>query len=398
MNNDLNHLLHSLQDLKNVRAKAQKILVLARENKLAHFSVNDKKKQKTADFVVDVIYDNYPTLAIPYHSRWRHFQMDGENRIQPFQSSGKMLFELVILSVLLDAGAGSTWSYQDKGQVFSRSEGLALASLNLYRSGTLSRDTNEPFRVDAVKLIEWDEEKLKKGFQISAKNPLIGIPGRVSLLNCLGNVIQKNPLVFAEGRLGNFFSYIIGLAKDNTLSVKDIFQEVLNTFSPIWPTRLCYGGTSLGDVGIHTALKSEQFGSEYVPFHKLSQWLTYSLLEPLEWAGVQIKDLNVLTALPEYRNGGLLLDMGFLEVKDQRILQEPQVQDSEGIVEWRALTIALLDELAETIRQKLKLNEIQLPLAKILQGGTWEAGRRIAKIKRKNAAPPITIQSDGTLF
>jgi hypothetical protein len=45
-----------------------------------------------------------------------------------------------------------------------------------------------------------------------------------------------------------------------------------------------------------------------MPFHKLSQWLTYSLLEPFEWAGVPVHGLDALTGLPEYRNGGLLLD------------------------------------------------------------------------------------------
>jgi len=39
-----------------------------------------------------------------------------------------------------------------------------------------------------------------------------------------------------------------------------------------------------------------------MPFHKLSQWLTYSLLEPFEWAGVRIHRLDELTGLPEYRN------------------------------------------------------------------------------------------------
>jgi len=41
-----------------------------------------------------------------------------------------------------------------------------------------------------------------------------------------------------------------------------------------------------------------------VPFHKLTQWLTYSLLEPLETAGLTVVNLDELTALPEYRNGG----------------------------------------------------------------------------------------------
>ena len=53
-----------------------------------------------------------------------------------------------------------------------------------------------------------------------------------------------------------------------------------------------------------------------MPFHKLSQWLTYSLLEPFEWAGVTVTGLDALTGLPEYRNGGLLLDTGVLRLRD----------------------------------------------------------------------------------
>ena len=43
-----------------------------------------------------------------------------------------------------------------------------------------------------------------------------------------------------------------------------------------------------------------------MPFHKLSQWLAYSLIEPLEEAGIAVTGLDELTALAEYRNGGLL--------------------------------------------------------------------------------------------
>jgi len=49
-----------------------------------------------------------------------------------------------------------------------------------------------------------------------------------------------------------------------------------------------------------------------VPFHKLSQWLAYSLIEPLEAAGIAVDGLGDLTALAEYRNGGLLVDLGVI--------------------------------------------------------------------------------------
>jgi hypothetical protein len=39
-----------------------------------------------------------------------------------------------------------------------------------------------------------------------------------------------------------------------------------------------------------------------------------------------------------------------------------------------------------------------LPLAKVLQGGTWAAGRQIAADRRPQGRPPIQIISDGTVF
>ena len=68
------------------------------------------------------------------------------------------------------------------------------------------------------------------------------------------------------------------------------------------------------------------------------------------------------------------------------------------VVEWRALTVALLDRLADMVRRRLGLDAETLPLAKVLQGGTWAAGRRIARARRPDGAPPLTVVSDGTVF
>ena len=134
-----------------------------------------------------------------------------------------------------------------------------------------------------------------------------------------------------------------------------------------------------------------------IPFHKLSQWLAYSLLEPLATIGITVNELDILTGLPEYRNGGLLLDLGVLSLKDPALKNQEHLPDSALIVEWRALTVCLLDEIASHIRQKFQLTSEQLPLAKVLQGGTWSAGRRIAQ-ELRGGTPPLLIQSDGTVF
>ncbi|HHT0594131.1 TPA: URC4/urg3 family protein [Legionella anisa] len=403
-------LLATLRDPRTIRVRSQAILERVKQDQSAYFFLDPEKMTTTASFVIEVIQDNYPNLDIPYHSRWRHFEAGNINRIKKMREQlgilsadewGKILYELVIISVFLDAGAGQYWRYKEPktGVEYSRSEGLALASLSLYKKGMFSAHPSQPLRVDAARLLSFNEADLRDGFQVTAKNPLDGLLGRVALLNRLGALIQQDEHHFEkESRLGNFYTYISSLASNDTLTASRIFHEVLDTFNEIWPTRLLFHGISLGDVWQYSAFKSNESGSEYIPFHKLSQWLTYSLIEPLEQAGITVTHLEELTGLPEYRNGGLLIDCGLLQIKNTKILEEALPPDAEAIVEWRALTIALLDELATLIRKKLQKNTKELPLAKILQGGTWEAGRRIAKQKRSQGIPPIQIISDGTVF
>jgi hypothetical protein len=135
-----------------------------------------------------------------------------------------------------------------------------------------------------------------------------------------------------------------------------------------------------------------------VAFHKLSQWLTYSLLEPFEWAGAQVTGIEALTGLPEYRNGGLLLDGGVIVPRDAGFAAQVYTPADEWVIEWRALTVSLLDELAPLVRGELGVSADALPLACILEGGTWAAGRQIALERRDGGAPPVRIDSDGTVF
>lgn len=406
----MNDLLSTLRDPHTIRLQAQRLLALAKNDKLTYFKVNPEQYEATAAFVIEVIKSQYPDFNIPYHSRWRHFEAGGINHLQHLQElirqksaqeQGKILYELVIISVLLDAGAGNDWVYlqAQTGKPFSRSEGLALASLAFYEQGAFSANPKDPLRVDAKALIAFSDAQLAKGFQVTSTNPLEGLTGRVALLNRLGMALQQNSLYFGqEARLGNFYTFILSCTTTNTLSALALFSAVLDAFQSIWPTKITLEGTSLGDVGLHPRLKTQLSGSEFIPFHKLSQWMTYSLIEPLEQQGIKVTDLDELTGLPEYRNGGLLIDMGLLSLKNPKELDYPQDPSHELIVEWRGLTVALLDELAVLIRQALDKDHLSLPLAKILQGGTWEAGRRIAKQKRSQGVPPIRIISDGSVF
>jgi hypothetical protein len=163
-----------------------------------------------------------------------------------------------------------------------------------------------------------------------------------------------------------------------------------------------------GDIGAHRWAGDSVAGGGHdpttvgwVPFHKLSQWLSYSLMEPLQWAGVELTGLDgdsALTGLPEYRNGGLFIDGGVIVPRSPSLMERTHRPQDEVIVEWRALTVCLLDEIAVLVRERLGRSAAELPLACILEGGTWAAGRVLAAERRGDGSPPLKIDSDGTVF
>ncbi len=134
----------------------------------------------------------------------------------------------------------------------------------------------------------------------------------------------------------------------------------------------------LGDCWRHPAIVTPDATSGLVPLHKLSQWLAYSLIEPLQWAGIAVTDIDGLTGLAEYRNGGLFIDTGVLAFRDAADAAREHDVASPLVVEWRALTVALLDRLADAMRHRLEMDEIA-SAGKVLEGGTWAAGRTIAR-------------------
>ena len=100
----------------------------------------------------------------------------------------------------------------------------------------------------------------------------------------------------------------------------------------------------------------------------------------------------------EYRNGGLFLDFGVINLRDTDYYNHSHKPGSDLIIEWRALTLQLLDSVGELIQNKLNKSPSDFPLAKVLEGGTWWAGRKIAKEKRGDGSSPLTLDSDGTVF
>jgi len=398
--------LSDLRRLETVRERCTQIFDLAVEGKSTHFSVDLSKVSAVVDKVIEVTKQNYPDFNIPYHSRWRHFdQKEIDALVSGWHcdkiEKARRLLDLATVSVLLDAGAGDTWHYVDNnGNSYSRSEGLAKATLEMFKEGAFSSDVAQPHRVNAHGLRALTLKQMQAGFQVNNTNQMTGFDGRHAMIQRLGQALLDHPEYFGHelARPGNLVDYVLKEAKDNHVSISALWQAVILGFEKIWPEN--HAGVRRGDVWIYSALrKPGQPGSDHVPFHKLSQWLTYSLLEPIESLGVVFDDMGLLTGLAEYRNGGLFIDLGVLTPKDPHAVGLVFDVGSELVVEWRALTVILLDKLAEGVRAKLGKTAQELPLAKILQGGSWAAGRVVAREKRPaTCAPPIVIRSDGTVF
>ncbi|MCA1500403.1 MULTISPECIES: URC4/urg3 family protein [Bradyrhizobium] len=404
----------ALLTAKAVRARAGQMLELGLAGGLTHFTVDLDRIDGVADAVLAVTRKAYPTLDIPFHARWRHFVLGGIDRWSSLEevevaswpdraARARAEFDLAIVSVLLDAGAGATWRYRDaKTRMdFGRSEGLALASLNMFVEGAFSGDPRSPFRVDADVIAQLSIDRLRSGFRVTDNNPLLGLEGRTDLLRRLGKQVAARPEIFGlhdTPRPGGLFDHIAAQASGGAIAAPAILSAVLNRLGPIWPSRLELGGIPLGDCWRHPAIKADDGTAGLVPLHKLSQWLSYSLIEPLQRAGFEVTDIDGLTGLAEYRNGGLFVDHDVLRLRDAADAARAHEVDSLLVVEWRALTIALLDRLAERIRSKLGRTPRTLPLASILEGGTWAAGRAIAFARRPDGSPPLKVISDGTVF
>jgi hypothetical protein len=402
----------SLLSAQAVRSRAKEMLEVGLRDGLAHFRLDLDRMGGVAEAVVATIEKNYPSLNIPFHARWRHFVVDGEDRWARMAgraqwpdraSRARAEFDLAIISVLLDAGAGPTWRYHDDvtGKAIGRSEGLALASLDMFAGGAFSSNPRDPCRVDADKLSELTATALEQGFQAGGRNPLVGLEGRADLLRRLGRLVSARPEIFGRAdapRPGGLFDHLIARAKGHAIAAPAILHEVLVHLGPIWRSRLTLAGVPLGDCWKHPAVRTGDATDGLVPLHKLSQWLTYSLIEPLQRAGVEVTDIDGLTGLAEYRNGGLFVDLGVLVLRDATDASRSHEVDSALVVEWRALTVALLDRLADKVRARLNRNAESLPLASLLEGGSWAAGRAAAFERRADGSPPIKVISDGTVF
>lgn len=439
-----------LYSIKSVRETNKCTNALIESNQLENFDVHLSKLDDVVKYVIKTITSSYPTkeslLKIPIHGRYQHFEGNGKPRLTNLIKSEfkdlpdieicKKLIDLFTVSVLLDAGAGNTWKYKESdGTVVSRSEGLAIASLNMFVEGYFSSSKIDKYLVNGDKLASFDREDMRKGFQISNDNMIEGFEGRFELIHRLGQTLCSNEELFGkDGRPGNMIDYLvksklIGKTADGNsiLDLQDIWIVLIKGLEPIWPKegRLKIYGEVIGDAWyLKDRIKYSQKAlgvkeipewSKIVTFHKLVQWLTYSLFLPLmKYGHFKILNQNYMTGLPEYRNGGLFVDLGMITLKPTQLEKglkfsksigfNPKIPtykpDDDVIVEWRSCTICLLDQLLPLVNEKLGVTgtQYEMSLPQLIEAGSWSSGRLIAKSLRSNGGPPIELYADGTVF
>ncbi|KAK3324732.1 hypothetical protein B0T19DRAFT_429313 [Cercophora scortea] len=428
-----------LLSLRAVRDRANAVGEIAKAGNLTHFEVHEDKLDDAVDFVASVIKRDFGPdkfHTIPPHGRWQHFEVGGipriANLLDQWKKEGcddtevtRRLIDLFFVSVLLDAGAGDHWRYIEPGtgQTYERSEGIAVASLHMFNDFAFTDSQAETIPiVNGRGLERLETAALAKGFQVSDGNPMLGVDSRAALLRSLGQSLLAHPDVFgAEGRPGNLVDYLVAKTKASESANLDVLVlwDVLQTLLiPAWPkNRTTIAGTPIGDAWPlkilqrghgEDATSSDAAAEGIQPFHKLTQWLTYSLMVPFQRVlGLQWSNADSLTALPEYRNGGLFVDLGVLSLKKETLARGLAASGEDlplfdagddAIVEWRAMTLVLIDKLYSKIQSRIG-DGVHLSMAQLLEAGTWKSGREIAAQRRpQTKSSPILIKSDGTVF
>lgn len=452
-----------LLTINSVRDKSTPVFDLVFTDELTNFDSHFADKSKLdacLNYIVKLIKRDFGTdyTSIPPHGRWQHLEAGGKprvhNLIDKWQAEKldtleitRRLIDLFVISVFLDAGAGNVWKYKEPstGDLYNRSEGLAVASYYVFIDGEFSNDAKQPYQVNANKMSDITEEKFKEWLQVTENNGLSGFDGRLSLLKSLGKALandqifggpayyQKDPLhLSANNRPGNIVDYLIHLSTTKKsgdsyeIDLSDLWNALMSGFNSIWQSRLELDGKSLGDAWYSksaeklAAKKNPQVSvaDKIVPFHKLTQWLCYSLLIPLKnYGNFIVNNESLLTGLPEYRNGGLLIDFGLLTIKPEiyakgiELTKETSKEsnsaiptykpDDDLIVEWRSCTVGFLDYILPLVNEKLNVADTKnaLKLPQLIEAGSWKAGREIAAEKRPaTSGPPINLLSDGTVF
>ena len=321
----------SLLSARAVRERAHRMLAIGLDEGLPNFRIDLDRMDDAIDLVLKTTRKAYPSLDIPFHSRWRHFVMNGDNRWADIAGRTKWPdraararaeFDLAIVSVLLDAGAGPIVALpRSPNRIGDRPFGRIGAGepCDVRRRRILGRSASSPCGSTPACLrilaLPTSNAACRSRTAIRWSGSTVA---RICCAASAGWWLRNRKYSAASTRRGPAACSIDLQCRPTAdgLPAPTILSELLQQLGPVWPSRLTLGGIALGDCWKHPALTSADATNGLVPLHKLSQWLAYSLIEPLQTAGIEVTDIDGLTGLAEYRNGGLFVDTGVLAFRD----------------------------------------------------------------------------------
>jgi len=232
--------------------------------------------------------------------------------------------------------------------------------------------------------------------QISASNPIAGgIESRLERLSSFADYLEAHREFRVDDivRPGNIVN---AFHPAGVQPIEPLFSFLAQSLTHIWPGNT-HEGRTIGDAWHHPALDSDENLKGIVPIHRITQWLHYAIEPVLREFCQGTLRTEALTGLPGYRNSGLLIDRGVLVPRDPELTKRTLHLGDEPIVELRALTIGVMDNVLQRVREEALMDGTSFPMAK-LNGIFWRAGREIAAIVRPDGSPPFKVVDQGVPF
>lgn len=399
-----------LRTVRAVRSRCDAMLAAANVEQLEHMTVRLEMLPDAVKRVAEALGPISPDRPPPLAGRWRDFAAGGRDRWRELGGSvagatpdelAKARFDLAVVASLLDADAGDAWTYREAetGSVLGRHEGVAVATFRAFQKGMFSSRAGDPLRADAAGLSKITAEGLEAAFPGAAEHALHQLERRAELLRDVGGALLQSPHLFGQGegaRFGGLFDVCARRAARATLAARDVFGALAEGLGPALDGPVALGGVHLGDVWPHVSGGGDGPGVGLVPIHRTLQLATYSLIEPLEEAGHTVADVHELTGLPEAWTGGLFVDTEVVVPKLEGTAAVVHAASAPLVIEWRALTVSLIDRLAEALRAELGVTETALPVGRLLPA-IRAAGQAAAQERRGSDVPPIRVDGDGLL-
>ncbi len=389
-----------LRTTEAVRDRCRQVLAWTRAGHSPWFEVDDAALESAAQQVAALTGPQRAGRDGPIANCWRRFSAGGVDRrawlerllaAEPPDQRTHARIDLALVCETLGEAPDSHWSYTEAatGRVLTGREGLAVAAWHAFTAGLFSSDPQRPLQADAAGLRGVVAAPLGRVLQAGASFPPQDLHARALALRRLGEVLSEQPEVFgAAGRPSGLFDSVIspyGFAVPPTADVRahDILSQLLMTLSGLTPGGAQVGGVPLGDCWRHPAAQGPGASQGWLPLHAGMQTITGALLEPFEWAGVQVRDRSDLTAPADADHGNLLLDTQVLRLRDPRSAQTVWSRAEAIVIEWRALTVALLDELAPRVQRHLAAGDTRRGVAALLTGRLEPVARALALLRPK---------------